>query len=452
MGVVQKLGNFLGINKFAQGLATAGRVATGEVNQDISRQQQGIQQNSKLVYLANQEKDPVKKKKLLQMAMSSLTATPDQIDPGLNLTNKEILGSAANVALNVALPGAFKGGKLAVVGKNALLGAGFGAAAGMEDNKSIGGIAGSTAGGAIIGGALSGAGIVAGKLKRVLTAETPVWLMDKAIKPALQELKKNVKFGTKTLSEELLNDGVKGGRKKLLEIANNKLETFENQLQGILNDKKYNGINILRDNVSIYLKDLLTQKSGVPGLGGDVENIMGIISSIPEKLSLPEANQMKRAIYQELRDPAYKLDAKLSTKAATLKNIAKGLKTEIENAVGGTTIADINKKLSIYGQLENTITDQIARSMRNNGLSLTDAILAAGGLGAGLIGSTASGDNKVTPISFITALGLILARHNTTALGTYGAQLLKKGGEALSGKVSQTIKDQVLRRGVLNLK
>lgn len=452
MGILQKAGNFLGINKFAQGLSTAYRNISGELDKDIANQNKNIENTTKILYLAKQEKDPIKRKKLLDLANTSPTTNLNQIDPGLNISTKEFLGSAGNVALNTALPGAFRGSKLAIVGKNALLGSAFGATSGLEQNRSAKGVVGSTIGGALLGGAIGGTGLVVNKIKKVLTNETPVWLMDKAIKPALNDLKKNVKYGTDTLSRQLLNDGVKGGKNKLLEIANTQLEQNENKLQGILNDKKYAKSFIERDGILKYLSGVIKQKKAVPGMKSEISKIEGIVKSMPEKMSLPEANQIKRSIYQELRDPAYKIDAKLSTKAATLKGIASGLKTEIEKKVSGTTIRDINQKLSIYGRLEDTITDQIARSMRNNGLSLTDAILASGGLTAGLLGSAATGDNKVTPLSFVTTLGLILARHNTTALGTYGAQALRKTGMALENKAVQTAKNQILRRGAFNLK
>jgi len=39
MGLIPKAANFLGIDKFGQGLASAGRVISGHANQDIQTQQ-----------------------------------------------------------------------------------------------------------------------------------------------------------------------------------------------------------------------------------------------------------------------------------------------------------------------------------------------------------------------------------------------------------------------------
>lgn len=433
------LGDFLGISKFGQGLASASRVLGGEVNQDIESQGRLDTMMQKVLYAARNEKDSGKRQRLLQLAQrSGRTASPEEIDPGLNLSNKEILGSAASLVLNVATPGAFKGGVRAVLGKNALTGAGFGLASGLEKNRSLGGVIGSTVGGALIGTAVGGVGLIAKALKNFVGVTTPRWLMNSAVKPALGDLKKNIKYGTPTLGDELLKEGVRGGPKKLLEIADSNLNKYEGQLQTILSSESLKGARISRDRIAPYLSEVITNKRGVPGMAGEVQRIEGILKSIPDSLSLSEANLMKRRIYRELRDISYKLDPKLNTRAQTLKLIAKGLKQEIETAVGGIIVKDINSKLSIYGRLEDTIVDQLARSMRNNKIGLTDAILAAGGIATG------------NPLAFLGAIGFDIARKAGTGVGTFAAQGLKKGGEALSGGVAQGAKE-ILRRGALNI-
>lgn len=433
MGVVQKVGKFLGVKKFADALATTGRVLTGQVNQDIQNQAQADIATQKLIYVMKNEQNPAKKAQLQQLIQSQLytgNATASQIDPGLNLSSKEVLGSAANVALNVAMPGAFKGSKAAIVGKNALLGSGFGAASGMEKGRDTSGIIGSAVGGAVVGGAIGAAGLLAKSAKDFLTKTTPEWMMNKAVKPALQDLKKNVKYGSDTLGKQLLDEGVKGGPKKLLRIADTKTNELENQLQQVINQPGLEGAVITRNQIAPYVKELVEQKVGTPGMKGDVQRIERIIDDIPETMTLSEANIMKRRIYKELRDVAFKLDPKLGTKGATLKQVAKGLKTEIENAVGGTVVKDINQKLSIYGRLEDSMVDQLAREMRNNGVGLTDAILLAGG--------------DTTSI-------LALLRHVGKGTQTYAAQGLKSVGNLLNSGVVQKTKDQVIRRGGFNL-
>lgn len=439
MGIIPKFAKFLGIDKFGQGLATAGRVISGEVKQDTQNQMSISNNVQMLNYAAKKEADPVKKKRLLSLAQGFGTGTSAaEIDPGLNLSNKEILGSAANVALNVATPGAFKGGKAAVIGKNAALGAGFGAASGLEKNRSAKGIVGSTVGGGAIGAGIGVATIGARALKDFLTKTTPEWLMNTAVKPSLDEARKSVKYGRETLGKELLDEGVKGGPEKMLQIADDKIKLLEDDLQNVLNNAHLSGATIERNSLNPYIQDALAHQKKIPGGAGNVQRIQAIFKTIPEKMTLQRANEMKRAIYQELRSPAYKLDAKLTAKAQVLKSIAHGLKQEIEKTVGGTVVGDINRKLSLYGRLEDRIVDQLARSMRNHRFGLTDAILAAGGIAS------------LTPAGLLLSIGGIGARHAGAALETGTAQALNKLQDVGTGVVAKTLKG-VLKRGALNV-
>lgn len=458
-GFLRKAGEFLGISKFGEGIASSIRVATGEVNKDIENQQRTALAANKLVYLAKQEKDVEKKRRLLMMASdinkqaAGMSATT--IDPGLNLSNKEILGSAANVALNIATPGAFKGGQAVaggsrianvarttapIVAKNAALGAGFGAASGLEKNRSAGGVIGSTVGGALIGGAIGTVAVGARAFKDFTTKTTPSWLMEKAIVPSLNEAKKTVKFGAKSLGQELLEEGVKGSPRKLLEIADDKLASLEDELQTVLSNPSLADARITKEKLIPYFKDLLGTKANIPGMKGDVQRIKNIIDDIPEQITLQQANKLKRQIYAELRDVSYKLDAKLGAKANTLKILASALKKEIEDTVGGTVVNDINRKLSMYGRLEDRIVDQLARSMKNNSFSLTDAVLTTGGIAS------------MHPLGLITGLGAAGVRHavGSTAFKSYAAQGLNKLGGVGTGKAANVIKGAT-KRGALNI-
>ncbi len=436
MGAIQKVGKFLGVDKFAGALASTGRILTGKVKDDIENQTKADASLQRLTYVFKNEKDPEKKnqlKMLIQSQLNNSLPTPQQIDPNLNLSNKEVFGSGANVALNTALPGSSKGSKVAVLAKNAALGAGFGTASGLEKNRDVAGILGSTVGGALVGAGIGAVGLGAKAAKNFTTKVTPEWMMNNAIKPALQDLKKNIKDGSDTLGKELLDEGVKGGARKLLKIADTKQTALEDELQSILNHKAFASVRIKKQDLFPYVKDIIDRKKKVPGLSGDVLNIKKIYNSLKNEMTLPEANEVKREIYQELRDSSYKLDAKLSAKAQSLKQIARGLKKEIEKSFSKTSLAGkvegINKKLSIYGRLENSMVDQLARDMKNNGISLTDAILLGGGQSG----------------------WLAILRNLGVGAETYAAQGLKKVGEGLESGVAKGIKDQVIKRGTINI-
>lgn len=433
MGVIKKIGNFLGVKKLADATASTARVFSGAVKEDIQNQANADDTMQRITYALKNEADPEKKQRLKNLAQSLLNQRQPgatEIDPGLDLNAKQIYGSAANTALNVALPGAFKGGKAAVIAKNAALGGAFGAASGLEKNRNASGVVGSTVGGALVGAGVGTLGLFAKAAKNFISKQVPESIMNIAVKPALQDLKKNVRFGSDTLGKQLLEEGVKGGPRKLLEIADARSKEFENQLQSVLNSPGLEEARITRDQIVPYVKELTRLNSNVPGMQGEVQRIKNVVDSVPESMTLAEANQMKRDIYEKLRDVSYKLDAKLTTKSDALKQIAKGLKTEIENTVGGTVVRDINQKLSIYGRLENSMVDQLAREMKNNKVGLTDAILLAGGGPTGI---------------------LALLRHVPQGAETYAAQGLRKVGKILEGESSQGIKNQVIRRSGLNL-
>lgn len=465
MGAIQKAANFLGIKKLGEGLASSGRYLTGEVSADNERQMAVGAQNQKVLYALKNETDPVKKQKLQdymqrqnfgnadvavhgQKSFSRADPTASTIDPGLNLTNRQVIGAAANTALNVtglsrvgnaaksfslakaAAPVAASFGKK--LAQNVGMGAAFGAAQGLEKNRSNSGVVGSATAGALLGGGITAAGGAAGAIKDFVGNKVPEWMMNKAVKPALNDLRKNVKYGTDTLGKELLDEGVKGGPKKLLHIADSKQNQYEQELESILNHPGLSNVKIERQNIYPYLRDIVSRKMKLPGGKNDLLQLKEIYNDLPENMSLAEANDIKRAIYRELRDPGYKLDAKLSTKADTLKMIARGLKQGIEDAVpdayGGIGVKELNKKLSIYGRLENSMVDQLARNMRNNGIGLTDAILAAGG------GPT-------------TALALI--RHLGQSVQTHTAQGLHKVDKVGTGIAGRAVKG-VAKRAILN--
>lgn len=442
-GAVKKLGDFLGVSKFGQGMATAYRYLKGDIKNDIQRQEQATANVDKILYAARQEKDPKRRTMLLRTAndMANLATemSVEDIDPGVNLSNKEILGSAANIGLNILTPGGFKGSKGAIIAKNAALGAGFGAASGMEKNRSAGGIVGSATGGAILGAGLGVAQIAAKAFKDFATKTTPTWLMNKAIKPTLDETRKSIKFGNKTLGQELLEEGVAGNPHQLLQVADDKLTSLEDDLQKVLSSPEMAQKRITRNAIKPYLDDLIRAKEGTPGMKGDVQRIKDIVDSVPEELTLQEANQMKRRIYNELRDVSYKLDAKLGAKAKTLKIIASGLKQEIEKAVGGDTIYDINRQLSLYGRLEDRIVDQLARAMRNNSISLTDSIFLSGGLAS------------MKPLGVLASISAAVGRNvvGSTGFRSRLAQRLVQLRGMGTGKAAETA-GGLLKRAYLN--
>lgn len=432
-GFTQALSGFLGIQKLGQGLATAGRVATGQVNQTGNDEGAAVQQWNAI--MSRYAPGTPERKRAVEQFHKTYEAgipTQAQIDPGTQLSNREVIGSAANVGLNVLTPGAFKGGLASQAIKSAVLGAGYGLAGGLNDNKSGKDLIAPTATGAAIGAAIPVAGKALGRLKSFITEKLPERLYNTAVKPTLDELRKNTKFESDTLGKQLLKEGVHGSPKKLLTIADKAMTENENKLQTIL---KNSPETISRDELGKYLQSVTEKTKNTPGIAADVSKIEQVLAEFPDQIPLSEANVIKRNIYQEINSVGYKLDANLTTKKEAMKALASGIKQEIEKKTGNAGVAEINQKLSIYGRLQDRIVDQLARANRNNMLGLGDTILAGGSLATH------------SPLGFFGILLKHLASGDAAKTGAaVGLNKLKNVGE---GKVGQAIK-QITKRALLN--
>lgn len=453
------ISNFLGIKKFGQGIASGIRTlapqgfeknsgnpngrdsSIGGINQTGDEAGQALRDTSKIAQElhklvdAGVPKDDPRRVKLanaLRQSQGQMPITQEEIDPGTKLTAKEVVGSAGNVAANILTPGAFKGSLPAKVLKNTAVGAGYGLAGGLNDNKDLGGIAKSTGLGAGIGAAIPGIGALAGKIKKVITGTVPEALMNHAVKPTLNELKKNIKYGTDTLGKELLQEGVAGSPKKLLTISESKLNSLEDELQSHLKNSK--GV-ITIDDLRPYFKETIDKLNLTPGSKDAAEAVETLLADVPQTMDLKTANVMKRNLYNRLRDVAYKLDPNLSDKAQTMKSLARALKLEIESKSDNPALVEgLNKKLSTYGRLEDRVVDILARDNRNKILSLTDTIAGAAGF--------------LNPLAW---LGLLVKKglESETAL-TNTAKVLNKAKNVGTGKVATGVKE-VGKRALLNI-
>jgi hypothetical protein len=460
-GLLQKAAGFLGIEKAGQGLATAYRTATGENKQTVNQNAQSLQDTSKIIQALNKlpKGDPRRQSLLSQLKQSASgneNISEGQIDAGTNLSNREVAGSFANVGLNALAGGSVQGlkyggmvaqnaprvanvlndtarvinsgGKAVKAGKVLAEGAAFGLAGGLNNNEDNGQLVSSAVLGAASNGVIGLAGKGIGKIKEIATDKLPEYLMNQAVKPALNDLKKNVRYGTDTLGKELVQEGVKGSAKGLLKISDRELTANENKLQSVL--KNSTGI-IKRDDIAPYLQATIDRLKATPGATENVSIYQSILNDLPEQFSVAKGNEFKRNLYSELRDVAYKIDPSLSKKKEAMKILASGLKSEIENKSGQPDIVRaLNKKLSIYGRLEDSVVDGLARSNRKRLIGLQDTILASAGITHPLAFATILGRHLSTSTRVLTnsAVGLNAAKNIET--GTTG-KIIKKGTKRL---------------------
>lgn len=271
---------------------------------------------------------------------------------------------------------------------------------------------------ALLFGTLNKLGSAASRMVSSATKDLPGKLVDTALKPSLDEARRAILYGGKTLGQELVERGISGSDRKILETALKNLNESEDKLQTILAGSKE---TITKDELVPYLSKLLETKGATPGLRSEAEKIASILDDIPEVLTLTEANAMKRNLYAALSDTAFKLDASLNAKRDAMKAIARGLKSEIEkktNAEFGDAVKKINKDLSVFGRTRDAVVDKLARSERNN-------ILSLGSIGAGAAGAAAAGASGIAAgILAKSTLGSTVAKTKT-------ASALKKFGDAI---------------------
>lgn len=330
-----KVGDFLGIKKFGQAIGTASYLYLTKDGRDL---------------LKNADKDPSKAQALYEV----LREAP---------SSKEIVGSAALTALNIASAGTLQGagagmqsfrlvpitkagraaagintavksgGALARIGKSAALGGAFGVAGAMEQNKGFKEGVKQTATLSGISGGLTGVGVGINKGKQFSSKvgqKIAGGIMNTTIKPTLEESKKSIKYGQGSLGQEMLKRNIKGSNKQIYDLAIEKVDELENQLDNVLKNSK---LTISRNEIAKYFKKTVRnlQATPTPEAKKEIEFIKSyLVTQLPKQLSLADANTMKRNLYKQIGEKAFNIDPKKSAHAPIYRTVANALKQEIE--------------------------------------------------------------------------------------------------------------------------
>jgi len=332
-------------------------------------------------------------------------------------------GSAGVQAFGKALPvmqTAATG--LGRVGQASAIGAGFaGTGAIKEGDTDISSIAGKTA----LGGV---AGVVAGGFSEGVSkflSKIPETIMNQAFKAPLGEIKKGIKTGEDTFAKQALDRGIVGTNSQIYNKSINRVAQNEEALQEILTqfDKtaakpglakvgEKPGLakvgekigTISKKELVPYFKDLVTRLKDTPGMGDEVKIINKVFNSLDDTLSLSRANVIKRNLYFELGNPAYKIDANLSTKREAMKTLARGIKDLIEKKTGADSktssiVNHFNRELAFYGKLRDRAVTNMAKGAN---LNLND--YAVVGLGQLLGGPAMAMGSEVVKRGYGTTL------------------------------------------------
>lgn len=491
---LQKTAGFLGIEKAGQGLATAIRTQqantlaqasnplankiTTSGDQTGNEAGQGLTDIKKvavalhdLVMQGVPETDPrrIQLTNLLRQSQGQNPITQAQIDPGTTLSNKEVLGSFGNVALNTlgagtltgagtASPAAIKAvniidkavapfntssklGRIANAGiKGAEFGLAQGTTQGMNDNKSLtditkqAGISSAIQGG--IGFGVQGLSEI-GKL--LTDRNTTEAIVNKTIGTP----KKIIKAG-KSPASDIIDQGVPRSKVGLLEQAQKTIDNSENKISEILktDTRRHNTAPIL-DQIK---QSLMENYRGAL----DEKDIEEIVKGLPVA-SLRNSTSMTTGAINDLRkviDNKYIGSGRWMNSANATPERITALKAAANTLRGivKESHPDLSGIFDNYGKAitqKTILTDELAKPH-----ILTNMLeaLSAAGLGVGTGGFTPTGAAKglagfaaikallSTPVQTGLAIGLDRAgRLPSTKTG----QVVKAGGRILTRRVVQ---------------
>lgn len=388
--LAKKIGDFLGISKFAEGIGTAMFLKTKEGK----KLQEDAERGDKYAIEALQQ--------ILEDAPNA----------------KELIGSAGMTALNIGSGGlASKGVSLAGrVAQGAATGYGFDVASNLQEKDKTVTEAIKPGLGTVVAGAIP----ILGTVKNAFAKggkNVAERVMNSVVKPSIDDLEKSILYNGKTLGKEMLDEGLRGTKKSILRKASAGLTENEEKLQQVLKDST---ATIKKEELLPYLSKLKDRLLKTPTARAQkaLQNIDEAIKLFPDEFNLSTGNELKRNLYSELRDLAYKIDPNLTPTAESSKALASGLKDLIEKKASSPEVSAINKKIAMFMKTQEGMLDQLARTQRNN--------LA----GVGTIGS------------------MIEKVLGTTAIKTYGAAIIDKASKILekqgSGKGGQLTKTIIL--------
>lgn len=282
------------------------------------------------------------------------------------------------------------------------------------------------------GGELAGAGI--GKGLEYLSEATPK-IASKLMNSAVGSQLKDVKRG-KNLGKDLLERNVFGTKRGLAKKADEMLDVHESALTDLLESstEKLNPKTILGE-----LESLKTHYVDTPGSEAEIKAIDDLINSVTSNpkfsdLTAKEGNKIKRSLYKKV-NTGYDRDV-VGLKKELDKRLAKGYRKSIEEVVPGAKEA--NKELSVYGRLQDTINNSLAKEEKGLGSLIGFRDLPSIAV-AGTVGGLPGG-----------ALGYAANKLANSTLGRTAAALGLKNASGLLKKISEKTSTKYLAPSISN--
>lgn len=196
------------------------------------------------------------------------------------------------------------------------------------------------------------------------------------------------------LTRQAAETGLTGlTRQSIANKAQTAIQSIEVTLDDLLSNSK-GKINTAK--IAGYLADLRNSYAVIPGEKSSVRAIDEIASELYDSfktgqaMTLVEANQLKRNIYQVIAKSYGKGMLELPAKTEAQKLVAAGLKREIEKVI--PEVKNLNEKQAIYIQIKKALDKTIARTegkgIAGTGVGLYDLLIGGIGSGAGAIAGT----------------------------------------------------------------
>lgn len=223
--------------------------------------------------------------------------------------------------------------------------------------------------------------IISGAVSKV-SKFLPENMWSKVLNRTAKQIEKNP-----NLEKEVSTFGIMGPKKKIAEIAKNKLQNAELQLDDLL---KNTTETIDGKAVAPYLDEIKKSYANIPG----EENSLKIIESLQNEiasrgqLTALEAQSLKKNIYGLISKSYGKGTLEVTAKTEAQKQMARGLKEEIEKIV--PEAKTLNQKISIFSQVKKAIEKQLMKprgGISGTGIGVYD--LSLGGLGTVAAGGPA---------------------------------------------------------------
>lgn len=256
----------------------------------------------------------------------------------------------------------------------------------------------------------------------------PKKIYEGIFKEGMKQTKSAIK-GAKSLGEEAMERGIKGSPEEIYQSAIGKLSELETALQKTLKSSKD---MIPMKEVQKFVNPIIGElkKAGSPAADTIIARLQSIAANNPKNITLSQANAIKRVLYDEARK-SYGQQGGFAIES--IKSIAKGFKEAIEKRA--PDVAKLNKELSVQGRMADSMLDKVARSGRNDLISLGDLVASSTPLGY-----AAGGIRKLMSIPNVQLSVANLLKNSGKIGQTKAAQAVGGLTKGLSQFISRTQK------------